>query len=76
MESLSEGDRAIVKDIAVEAVGAIRDELIRSFNVQLELHAATCPAKKTLNRLWVLILGVAIGSGGGFATVLKLFKVF
>ncbi len=74
--SLSNGDRAIIKDIAYVAAKAITEELAKTFKSELKLHEAVCPAKKTISRLWVLLLGVAIGSGGGVATVMKLFKVF
>lgn len=79
-DDMNEGEKAIVREIAFEAVAVIKEELIKSIENHIELHQATCPAITATNRwpkqLWALILGVGIGSGGGVAMILKLFKVF
>ena len=43
--TMSEGTRAIVREIAFEAAGVIRDELKTTFAAHIDLHQATCPTK-------------------------------
>jgi hypothetical protein len=43
--AMSEGTRAIVREIAFEAAGVIRDELKTTFATHVELHQATCPTR-------------------------------
>ena len=42
---LNEGDKAIVKEIALEASTAIKEDLVADFKVQFKLHQLECPIK-------------------------------
>lgn len=77
---MDEAEKALIREIAFEAVTVIKNELTEHFATQIELHAAKCSAKEAVAR-WprqviLLVVGVAIGSGGGLAAILKLLKVF
>jgi len=77
---MDEGDKAIIREIAFEAAKVIKEELTNGFKIQLELHAAQCPAKTAISRwpkqVWFLVIGIAVGSSGGVVGLLKLLRVF
>ena len=76
---LDSGDKTTIREIAFEVSAVIKEELTNGFRLQLELHTAQCPAKKAVEywpkQIRFLIIGVAIGSGGGVAVLLKLLRV-
>jgi hypothetical protein len=51
MMALSEGDRAIVHEVASEAAKTIGDELKKDFAVQIDLHQARCPIGKDMDAM-------------------------
>lgn len=80
MPPLSEGEKAIIREIAFEAAGVIKDELAEHFKTGIRLHQAECPATKAAARwpkqIWFLVIGIAVGSSGGVVGLLKLLRVF
>ena len=76
---LNEGDKAIIKDIAFEAVTVIKEELVSSFRDQIVMHELTCPGNRAINRLprniIFLAIGIGLGSGAGVAAVVKLLAL-
>lgn len=69
---LDEGEKAIVKEVVAEALKLFKEELAKMFEQQIKLHAATCPGKK----MWLLLIGIALGSGVGSALGWKLISLF
>lgn len=69
---MDEGEKAIVKEIALEVVAVIKTELLGSFKTLLELHSAQCPAKNSQKRTIAIVTGVVVG----VPLVLKLLNVF
>ena len=64
--TLSEGDKAIVREIAFEVAGVMKGELKGCINTAISTHANQCPvAKKVSQFLWMGIgAGIALGALG------------
>ena len=75
--TLSEGDRAIVREIATEAAEVINRRIEKEIDQAIRLHQATCPGASFPIRLKLLVVGVGLGSGllsaGTIAGLAKLF---
>ena len=71
-ETLSEGDRAVIKEIAREVAREMSSELKVSVQQMIRLHQAECPGASFPFRLKLLIAGIGIGSGALSAGIVRL----
>ena len=85
--ALSEGDKAIVREIAFEAAEIIKGELSGSFKMQMELHQLSCPAVEAVKQwpkeaksfskgfvVGLILSGIGLGTGTSLL-VAKLISV-
>ena len=68
--------RALIREIATEAASEIVDRLEAQFKMRLDLHQATCPARRWPKQMAFLMIGVGVGSGAGTVGLLKLLSLF
>ena len=77
--SLTDGDRAIVREIAFVAAKEIATELTSTFSKQVDLHSATCERAKTVeDKAEVNTKEIAKwkNRAGGFAFAFSLIGAF
>lgn len=68
--TLSEGDKAIVREIAFEVAGVMKGELKGCINTAIGTHAEGCEVKKKVARFIWAAAGAGIALGAlGLATV-------
>ena len=73
---LNEGDKAIVREIAFEVAGVLKDELTNGFKMQIELHRLNCPATEAVKEwpkqakmfskgfvIGLVLSGIVLGTG-------------
>lgn len=74
--SLDDGDKAIVREIAFEVAGVLKEELTDGFKTQIELHTSRCPAVEAVKQwpkeaksfskgfiIGLVLGGIALGTG-------------
>ncbi len=78
--ALTDGDKAIVREIAWEVSDTIMERIEKRQDEQIEAHQSNCPTGRAVSRAKWLFVGIAIGAGlvgsSGTFAALKLFKVF
>ena len=70
--ALTEGDKAIVKEIAYEVSNTIVERLEKAMDERLALHVSSCPHGEKVKKFKAMMLGVGIGlmaAGGGLTYV-------
>ena len=82
--ALSDGDKAMVREIAVAVGNELMERFMNQLQYTIETHHLQCAAVQTVSR-WrgqvkALVVGIAIGAAivgsGGTIGALKLLKVF